>query len=84
MINAVGTSLVAVTAFGLTTAVNYAFSGLVNWPLALVFIAGGVVGGFGGTAIARRLSGKGALTTVFAGLIFVVAAYMLWKSAGAL
>src|SRR3546814_14896557 len=27
MINAVGTSLVAVTAFGLTTALNYAFSG---------------------------------------------------------
>ena len=29
MINAVGTSLVAVTAFGLTTAANYAWSGLV-------------------------------------------------------
>src|SRR3546814_7199914 len=28
MINAVGTSLVAVTAFGLTTAANYAWSGL--------------------------------------------------------
>jgi uncharacterized membrane protein YfcA len=30
MINAVGTSLVAVTAFGLTTAYNYALSGLVD------------------------------------------------------
>src|SRR3546814_7134217 len=48
MINAVGTSLVAVTAFGLTTALNYAFSGLVDWPLATVFIIGGFAGGFAG------------------------------------
>jgi len=84
MINAVGTSLVAVTAFGLTTALNYASSGYVDWPLAGIFIAGGVLGGFGGTFLAKRLSGTGALTTVFAGLIFVVAAYMLWKSWAAL
>ena len=84
IINAVGTSLVAVTAFGLTTAANYAFSGLVDWALAGVFILGGVIGGLGGTLAAKRLSGGGHLTTVFAGLIFVVAAYMLWKSAGAL
>ncbi|MFD1034049.1 sulfite exporter TauE/SafE family protein [Sphingomonas hankookensis] len=80
MINAVGTSLVAVTAFGLTTALNYAFSGLVDWPLAGVFIAGGVAGGLLGTMLAKRLSGTGTLTTVFAALIFVVAIYMLWKS----
>lgn len=84
MIAAVGTSLVAVTAFGLTTAANYAFSGLVNWELALAFIAGGVVGSYLGTLMARRLSGTGQLKTVFAGLIFVVAAYMLWQSASAL
>ncbi|GAA4777679.1 sulfite exporter TauE/SafE family protein [Stakelama sediminis] len=83
MINAVGTSLVAVTAFGLTTAANYAFSGLVDWPLAGIFIAGGVLGGFAGSVIARRLSGSGKLSTVFATLIFVVAIYMLWKSASA-
>ena len=80
IVNAVGTSLVAVAAFGLTTAVNYAASGLVDWPLAGVFVAGGVIGGLAGTAAARRLSGTGALTTVFAALIFVVAAYMLWRS----
>lgn len=80
MINAVGTSLVAVTAFGLTTALNYALSGMVDWPLAGVFIAGGIAGGLAGTASARRLSGTGALTSVFAGLIFLVAAYMLWRS----
>ena len=83
MLFAVGSSLFAVTAFGLTTAANYAFSGLVDWGLALVFIAGGAAGSFLGTRAAKRLSGAGHLTTVFASLIFVVAAYMLWKSANA-
>ena len=85
VINAIGSSLVAVTAFGLTTAANYALSGLVDWTLAAIFIAGGILGGFLGARVARRLSGThGRLTTVFAGLIFIVAAYMLWKSAPAL
>lgn len=80
MINAVGTSLVAVAAFGLTTALNYAASSMVNWALAGVFIVGGLLGSTLGTRAAQRLSSKGRLTQVFAGLIFVVAAYMLWQS----
>ncbi|MHB9879547.1 sulfite exporter TauE/SafE family protein [Pacificimonas sp. ICDLI1SI03] len=84
MINAVGTSLVAVTAFGLTTAANYAFSGLIDWILAATFIVGGVVGGYFGTHLAKRLSSGGQLKTVFALLIFVVAGYMLWQSGKAL
>lgn len=83
MIAAVGTSLVAVTAFGLTAAINYALSGLIDWPLAAVFILGGVFGGFAGSRVAKKLSGQGTLSTVFAALIFVVAAYMLWQSAAA-
>ncbi len=85
MINAIGSSLVAVTAFGLTTAANYAFSGLVDWALAAVFTLGGVAGGFLGVLLAKRLSNThGRLTIIFAGLIFTVACYMLWKSAAAL
>ena len=85
MINAIGSSLVAVTAFGLTTAGSYALSGLVDWPLALVFVAGGVGGSFAGTRLAGHLSEqRGVLTTVFALLIFAVAAYMLWRSGSAL
>jgi uncharacterized membrane protein YfcA len=80
MLYAVGSSLVAVTAFGLTTAANYAFSGLVDWVLAAVFIAGGFAGSSLGSRTAKRLSGSGQLSTVFAVLIFVVAGYMLWKS----
>lgn len=80
MINAVGTSLVAVTAFGLTTAANYAVSGLVDWALAGIFVVGGVLGGVFGTQLASKLSGGGKLKPAFAGLIFVVAAYMLYES----
>lgn len=85
MINAIGSSLVGVTAFGLTTAFNYALSGLVDWLLALSFIVGGLLGGYAGALAAKRFSATGGrLTTIFAGLIFGVAAYMLWKSAAAL
>ena len=85
ILNAVGSSLVAVTAFGLTTSLNYAFSGLIDWPLALIFIVGGLFGSFGGTLLAKKLAGTtGRLTTAFSVVIFSVAAYMLWKSAGAL
>jgi uncharacterized membrane protein YfcA len=84
MINAVGTSLIAVTAFGLTTALNYAASGLINWALAGVFILGGLAGSLAGTRAAKKLSSTGHLTAIFAVLIFAVAAYMLWKSGQAL
>ena len=84
MINAVGTSLIAVAAFGLTTAFNYALSGLVDWPLAAAFIAGGLAGSAAGTRMAKHLSGKDRLTHIFASLIFAVAAYMLWRQWSAL
>lgn len=77
ILNAIGSSLVAVTAFGLTTALSYAFSGLVDWPLAAVFIGGGVAGGLVGARVAGMMaSNKGLLNTAFAGLIVVVAIYM--------
>jgi uncharacterized membrane protein YfcA len=80
IINAVGTSLIAVAAFGLATAINYAMSGFVDWPLAAIFIAGGIVGGHLGAIAAKRLSGAGTLRTVFAAVIFAVASYIIWKS----
>jgi len=80
-LNAIGSSLVSVTAFGLTTAGNYAWSGLVDWPLAGLVVAGGVLGSFLGVRSAKSLSRrKGALTVVFAMLIFAVALYMLVRS----
>jgi hypothetical protein len=69
-----------VTAFGLTTASNYAWSGLINWPLAVTFIGGGVVGGYAGTKLAKHLSKADALTPVFAGMVAVVASYILIRA----
>ena len=85
ILKAVGTSLVAVTAFGLTTAFNYAASGFVDWRLAAIFIGGGVIGGLFGAKVAKKLAGSGdQLTTVFANLIFFVAGYMIAKTLFAL
>ena len=81
IINAIGSSLVAVAAFGATAAFNYARSDLVDWRLAAIFIAGGVVGGLAGGRVARMLGERrGALNIVFAGIIVVVAIYMLVRS----
>ena len=78
------TSLLAVTAFGVTTASSYALAGLVDWAVAAAFIGGGLVGGLIGARLAKRMSAqRGALTKMFAGLIFVVAAYMLWQAGAA-
>jgi len=81
IMNAVSSSLVAVTAFGLTTALSYAWSGLVSWGLACLFIAGGVAGGLAGTRAARHLSARrGMLNIVFAAVIILVALYMLARN----
>lgn len=81
MLNAVGSSLFSVGAFGLTTAVSYAYDGLVDWRIALEFIAGGVMGGLAGLVLAQKLSlRKGLLNRIFAGLVLIVAAYVLWRS----
>ncbi len=84
-LHAVGSSLLAVGAFGLTTAVNYAVSGLVDWGIAVLFILGGVGGGWLGAMLARRLSqGRETLNRVFGGVLVVVALYMLAHSVGLL
>jgi uncharacterized protein len=81
ILNAIGSSLLSVGSFGLTTAVNYALSGLVEWTIALLFIAGGVGGGVLGMRAAMRLAAnRRALTFVFAGVIFAVAIYMLART----
>lgn len=82
MLNAVGSSLLAVGTFGLTTAVNYARSGLVDWPVAGVFVLGGFAGGWFGEKLAYRLGQrKKMLTYVFSAVVAVVAVYMLYTSA---
>ena len=77
MSNAVGSSLLAVGTFGLATALNYAASGLVDWKIAGLFILG--------TRLSLRLGGhRNALGRIFAGIVFAVALYILYRSASAL
>ncbi|PTW61496.1 hypothetical protein C8N35_102206 [Breoghania corrubedonensis] len=84
ILNAVGSSLVAVTTFGLTTASNYALSGLVDWALALQFIAGGIAGGLIGTWAAGRMGkGKRTLTRVFSAVVICVGVYVVARGATA-
>jgi uncharacterized membrane protein YfcA len=81
ILNAIGSSLFAVGTFGLTTAMNYALSGFVDWHIAAEFILGGAIGGVFGTRSAVHLSTKKrALTRLFACVIFTVAAYMLVRT----
>jgi uncharacterized membrane protein YfcA len=85
ILNAVGSSLVAVTAFGLTTAANYAFSGYVDLALAAAFVSGGMLGSQAGTRAATDLAArKGALNVLFGAVIALVAVYVLWRSGAAL
>jgi uncharacterized membrane protein YfcA len=80
ILNAIGSSLVSIAAFGLTTSINYAVSGLVDWALALVFVIGGLIGGYFGAYLCRYFSTRqGLLHTAFACLIFLVALSMIWN-----
>ena len=81
ILHAVGSSLVAITAFGAATAASYAGSGLVLWDVAAKFIVGGFAGGLIGSRLCATLAGRKALLTrVFAVFIFATAIYIAWRS----
>lgn len=85
IINAIGSSLVAVSVFGFTTAASYAASGNVDWQLALLLIAGGAVGGVVGVRLATRLSThRRALEKVFAAVVMALAITVAIRAAVAL
>jgi uncharacterized membrane protein YfcA len=84
MANAAASSLVSVAVFGAATATNYAVSGLVDWPVAGIFILGGLAGGLAGLHGARILAARVMLARrLFAGLILAVAAYVAWRALSA-
>jgi uncharacterized membrane protein YfcA len=81
LICAIGSSLLSVGAFGATTAATYAFGGFIDWRIAALFIGGGIAGGFAGFSFATRLAAqRQTLQRIFAGLVFAVAIYMLYRS----
>jgi uncharacterized membrane protein YfcA len=75
---AIGTSLVAITAFGAATASSYAVSGLVDWTVAGLFVMGGLAGGIAGVRLGKTLADKKhALNVVFAVLVIMVGIYIV-------
>jgi uncharacterized membrane protein YfcA len=85
VINAVGSSLVSVAAFAVATAASYAFSGLIDWHVAALMLAGGAAGALAGTALSRRLaSQKQMLGRVFAAVVIAVGLYVAVQGAAAL
>jgi uncharacterized membrane protein YfcA len=75
--SAIGTSLVAITAFGAATAASYAWSGLVDWPVAALFVLGGLAGGVAGVRVGLALAErKRTLNLVFAGFVIAVGIYI--------
>jgi uncharacterized protein len=78
MIVAIGSSLVSVTAFGLTTAAVYAVSGLIEWRLVLLFVGGSIAGGLAGGRLAAMLAvKKRALTLIFAVVVAAMGVYVI-------
>ncbi len=76
--SAIGTSLVAVAAFGAATAASYAVSGLIYWWLAGLFVLGGLIGGVAGVQLGRVLAArKQPLNTLFASLVIAVGVYVV-------
>ncbi len=79
--NAAASSLLSVSVFGAATSLNYAVSGLVNWPVAGLFILGGLGGGLAGIWGGRLLVGHALIARrIFAGFVLVVAAYVAMRA----
>ncbi|MEO1199119.1 MAG: sulfite exporter TauE/SafE family protein [Pseudomonadota bacterium] len=85
ILNAIASSLVAVAAFGFMTAANYAWSGLIDWPVAGLFLIGGLVGGLVGERLARTLAiRRKLLQRLFAAILLGVATYVAARGLGVL
>jgi len=76
---AIGTSLMSVSAFGLTTATSYFISGNVDVIVTTLFVIGGALGGIMGIRMTDKIP-KIILTKIFAILLFVVAGYIILRS----
>lgn len=79
IIDAIGTSLLPVSAFGLTTAVRYSFEGQIQWFVSALFIIGGIVGGFAGTKISTKVH-RERLVKIFSILLILVALFMIVRT----
>ena len=80
--NAIGTSLFAVTVFEVATALSYASSGLVDWRITALVIAGGIFGTLAGAWANQRLGDRRrALSTIFAAVVISTGFYVIGTGA---
>jgi uncharacterized membrane protein YfcA len=74
---AASASLVAVVAFAVASASSYAWSGLVDWPIALLLVAGGAAGALVGNRANALLAGRrNLLARLFAGFVIAAGLYV--------
>ncbi len=81
ILRAIGTSLIAVGTFGITAASTYAFYGDINILISILYLVGGIVGGYAGALIASSIDKK-TLKKIFAVIIFLVAIYVMYQNIG--
>ena len=79
--DAIGTSLLPVSFFGLTTAISYTIDNQIDYFVAILFIIGGILGGKVGTMVSVRTS-KPKLVKIFSILLVAVAIYIIIKTIG--
>lgn len=75
---AIGTSLVSVSSFGLVTAGRYMITGNIDFTIALMFVIGGIIGGYTGIRSSEKIP-KPSLVKLFSVLLFGVAVYIIFR-----
>ncbi|BDR92558.1 sulfite exporter TauE/SafE family protein [Vulcanisaeta souniana] len=75
---AIGTSLISVGTFGVASGAEYWYYGDVLILIALLYVAGGVVGGYAGTSLAVKVP-KSTLRIAYGAIIVLVGIYMLMR-----
>ena len=79
ILKAVGTSLISVGTFGMVTAAAYLLRGLVEPLISLLYLAGGVAGGYAearaASAVPRRT-----LRKIFVGVLIAATVYIMARN----
>jgi len=73
---AVGTSLIAVGTFGISSSIIYAYYGYVYPIISILYLIGGIIGGYLGSSLELRLP-KRILRLVFSIIVIIVAIYII-------
>jgi len=79
IVQAIGTSLVSVSSFGLVTAGRYFVAGNVDLIISIMFVIGGIFGGYMGMKSSEKIQ-KENLVKIFSFLLFSIAIYIMIRT----